>query len=160
MCSDIYGNIGMAYTSVSTTLNPSLRFTGRLASDPLGTMTIAENLIITGTSVDPSSRYGDYAQMTIDPTDGRTFWTVSEYFSGGRKNRASTFQISPPVLTAMFSGTPTTVCTGGSVTFTDQSLASPTSWTWSFPGGTPSSYNGQSPPAIVYNLIKFVGLVC
>jgi hypothetical protein len=56
MCSDIYGNIGMAYTSVSTTLNPSLRFTGRLASDPLGTMTIAENLIITGTSVDPSSR--------------------------------------------------------------------------------------------------------
>ncbi len=151
MCSDIYGNIGMAYTSVSTTLNPSLRFTGRLASDPPGTMTIAENLIITGTSVDPSSRYGDYAQMTIDPVDGRTFWTISEYFSSGRKNRASTFQISPPVLTAMFSGTPTTVCAGGSVTFTDQSLASPTSWTWSFPGGNPSSFIGQTPPAIVYN---------
>ncbi|MFZ4522976.1 MAG: PKD domain-containing protein [Bacteroidales bacterium] len=150
MCMDIYGNIGLAYTSVSTTLNPSLRFTGRYASDPLGTMTLGEDIIITGTSVDPSSRYGDYAQMTIDPVDGRTFWTIAEYFSGGRKNRASTYQISPPVLTAQFAGTPTTVCEGGSVVFSDQSLASPTSWTWSFPGGTPSSYVGQTPPAIVY----------
>ncbi|MCX6303631.1 MAG: PKD domain-containing protein [Bacteroidetes bacterium] len=151
MCMDIYGNIGLAYTSVSTTLNPSLRFTGRNASDPLGTMTLAESIIIDGTSIDPSSRYGDYAQMTIDPVDGRTFWSIGEYFSGGRKNRASTFQIAPPTLTAMFTGTPTIVCAGGTVVFTDQSLASPTSWTWSFPGGTPSSFIGQNPPAITYS---------
>ena len=151
MCMDIYGNIGMAYTCVSTTLNPSLRFTGRNASDPLGTMTIAEEVIVNGTSVDPSSRYGDYAQMTIDPADGRTFWSIGEYFSSGRKNMASTFQIAPPTLTALFSATPTTVCAGGTVAFTDQSLASPTSWNWSFPGGNPSSYNGQNPPSIAYS---------
>ncbi len=151
MCMDIYGNIGMAYTVVSSTQNPALRFTGRLASDPLGTMTLVEDTFINGTSIDPSSRYGDYAQMTIDPVDGRTFWSISEYFASGRKNRASTFQIAPPTLTAQFSGTPTTVCTGGSVVFTDQSLASPTSWTWSFPGGTPSGFVGQTPPAITYN---------
>ncbi|MCX6268186.1 MAG: PKD domain-containing protein, partial [Bacteroidetes bacterium] len=151
MCMDIYGNIGLAYTVVSTTQNPSLRFTGRYASDPLGTMTIAEDVIINGTSVDPSSRYGDYSQMTVDPVDGRTFWSIGEYFSSGRKNRVGVFQIAPPTLTAMFTGTPTTVCTGGTVTFTDQSLASPTSWTWSFPGGTPSTFIGQTPPAIVYN---------
>ncbi|MDP1622683.1 MAG: PKD domain-containing protein [Bacteroidales bacterium] len=151
MCMDIYGNIGLAYTVVSTTQNPSLRFTGRLASDPLGTMPIAEDVIINGTSVDPSSRYGDYSQMTIDPVDGRTFWSIGEYFSSGRKNRVGVFNIAPPTLTAQFTGTPTTVCAGGSVVFTDQSLASPTSWTWSFPGGTPSSYIGQTPPAITYN---------
>ncbi|MEI6901300.1 MAG: PKD domain-containing protein, partial [Bacteroidota bacterium] len=151
MCMDIYGNIGLAYTSVSTTLNPSLRFTGRIASDPLGTMPITESIIVNGTSVDPSSRYGDYSQMTIDPSDGRTFWSIGEYFSSGRKNMASTFQIAPPTLTAMFTGTPTTICKNGSVTFTDQSLASPISWSWSFPGGTPSTWNGQTPPAIVYN---------
>ncbi|MHC1776577.1 MAG: S8 family serine peptidase [Lentimicrobium sp.] len=53
-------------------------------------------------------------------------------------------------LTARFTGTPTTICTGGSVTFTDISFASPTSWNWSFPGGTPSSYNGQNPPPVAY----------
>lgn len=158
MCMDIYGNIGLAYTVVSTTQNPALRFTGRHASDPLGTMTIAEDVFINGTSVDPSSRYGDYAQMTIDPVDGRTFWSIGEYFSGGRKNRASTFQIAPPTLTAQFSGTPTTVCEGGTVVFTDQSLASPTSWSWSFPGGTPSSYTGQTPPAITYNTAGSYGV--
>jgi PKD repeat protein len=114
-------------------------------------MTLAEDVIINGTSVDPSSRYGDYAQMTIDPTDNSTFWSIGEYFNSGRRNRVGVFQIAPPALTAQFSGTPTSLCAGGSVTFADQSLASPTQWTWSFPGGTPSSYSGQTPPAIVYS---------
>ena len=151
MCMDIDGNIGLAYTVVSTTQFPSLRFTGRYASDPLNTMSITEEVIATGTQVDPSFRYGDYAQMTIDPTDGKSFWSIGEYFSGGRKNGVGVFQLAPPALTAMFTGTPTTLCSGGSVTFTDQSLHSPTSWTWSFPGGTPSTFSGQNPPAIVYN---------
>lgn len=54
-------------------------------------------------------------------------------------------------VTANFSGSPTTVVEGGSVTFTDLSTGSPTSWSWSFPGGSPSSYNGQNPPAITYS---------
>lgn len=51
---------------------------------------------------------------------------------------------------ASFSGSPTTVCEGGSVTFTDQSSGTPTSWTWLFPGGTPSSSNSQN-PTVAYN---------
>jgi PKD repeat protein len=150
MCMDANGNIGLAYTTVSTTLFPSLRFTGRYASDPLGTMTFAEEVIANGTQSNPSSRYGDYAQMTIDPTDDVTLWSIGEYFNGGRKNHVGVFQIAPPALTAEFSATPTTVCAGAAVTFTDLSLASPTSWTWSFPGGTPSSFSGQTPPPVTY----------
>ena len=52
---------------------------------------------------------------------------------------------------ADFSGTPATVVVGNSVTFTDNSSCNPTSWTWSFPGGTPSSFVGQNPPAITYS---------
>lgn len=52
---------------------------------------------------------------------------------------------------ALFTANVTTVTAGGSVMFTDQSVYNPTIWTWSFPGGTPSSYNGQNPPAIVYS---------
>ena len=151
MCMDVNGNIALAYTTVSTTLYPALRYTGSYASDPLGTMTFAEEVIANGNQSDPSSRYGDYSQMTIDPTDDVTFWSIGEYFTGGtRKNHVGVFQFAPPVLTAQFSGTPTTVCAGGTVTFTDQSLGSPTSWTWSFPGGTPSSYSGATPPPITY----------
>lgn len=54
-------------------------------------------------------------------------------------------------LNAAFTASNTNVCTGTSVTFTDQSSGPPTTWNWSFPGGTPSSYNGQYPPAITYN---------
>ncbi len=52
---------------------------------------------------------------------------------------------------ADFSGTPTTVVKGNTVTFTDLSDCNPTSWTWTFPGGSPASYNGQNPPAIQYD---------
>lgn len=54
---------------------------------------------------------------------------------------------------ANFTGTPTTVVVGNSVTFTDNSSCNPTSWSWTFTGGTPSSYSGQTPPAITYNSV-------
>ncbi len=53
---------------------------------------------------------------------------------------------------ANFSATPTSVCPGQTVQFTDLSTFAPTSWTWSFPGGTPSSSTSQN-PAIVYNSV-------
>lgn len=56
---------------------------------------------------------------------------------------------APPV--ADFSANFTTISAGGSVTYTDLSTYNPTSWSWSFPGGTPASFNGQNPPAITYN---------
>ncbi|MCC7501573.1 MAG: PKD domain-containing protein [Flavobacteriales bacterium] len=42
------------------------------------------------------------------------------------------------------------VCVGSSVTFTDISLLTPTSWSWSFPGGTPSTSTAQN-PTVTYN---------
>ncbi|RLD49992.1 MAG: hypothetical protein DRJ05_20220, partial [Bacteroidetes bacterium] len=152
MCMDASGNIALAYTTVSTSLFPSLRYTGRFASDPLGTMTMAEEVIGNGTQIDPSTRYGDYSQMTIDPTDDATFWSIGEFFNGGsRKNQVGVFQFAPPVLTAEFSANATSACPSQAITFTDASVGSPTSWSWSFPGGSPSTYNGQNPPSITYS---------
>lgn len=45
----------------------------------------------------------------------------------------------------------TTITAGGQITFTDLSVYNPTSWNWSFPGGTPATYNGQNPPPITYS---------
>ena len=54
---------------------------------------------------------------------------------------------------ANFSANFTTVSQGGNVTFTDSSIHNPTSWNWTFAGGTPGSFTGKIPPAIKYNTI-------
>lgn len=96
MAMDAQGNIALAYTAVSNTIKPTLRYTGRYANDPIGYMTIEEQVIVNGTSSNPSTRYGDYSQMTIDPVDDLTFWSIGEYFSGsGRKNRVGVFKLAP-----------------------------------------------------------------
>lgn len=52
---------------------------------------------------------------------------------------------SAPVPVAAFSASKTTVVAGESITFTDQSSNSPTSWSWTFFGGTPESSSEQNP---------------
>jgi PKD repeat protein len=54
----------------------------------------------------------------------------------------------PPV--ADFSGTPTTVSVGNSVQFTDLSENNPTSWSWTFDGGTPATSTDPD-PTVTYN---------
>jgi hypothetical protein len=77
---DKVGNIAMGYSQSSSSTHPSIRFTGRLAADTLGTMTQGETTIITGAGSQTSySRWGDYTSMQIDPSDGCTFWYTDEY---------------------------------------------------------------------------------
>jgi hypothetical protein len=45
----------------------------------------------------------------------------------------------------------TDVSVGESVMFTDLTIGDPIEWTWTFEGGTPDMYLGQTPPAIFYN---------
>jgi subtilisin family serine protease len=52
---------------------------------------------------------------------------------------------------ADFTANATNVVEGSSITFTDRSYYTPTQWEWLFPGGTPASFTGKTPPAIVYN---------
>jgi len=74
------GDIGLAYSVSSSTMYPSIYFTGRKASDPLNQMTFAEGIIQTGTvSMTTYSRWGDYSALNVDPTDNSTFWTTQEY---------------------------------------------------------------------------------
>ncbi len=57
--------------------------------------------------------------------------------------------VNPPAF-ADFVGVPTTVFTGDYVQFTDLSSNNPTSWQWSFPGGTPETSAEQN-PSVQYN---------
>ncbi|MFN3342045.1 MAG: T9SS type A sorting domain-containing protein [Flavobacteriales bacterium] len=91
---DEQGNIGMAYAVSGSSTFPSIRYTGRLATDPLGQMTFIEQVGATGTSVQTGvNRFGDYSQTSLDP-DGLTFWHTGEYISAGRKTRIFSFRIA------------------------------------------------------------------
>ncbi|MCB9135042.1 MAG: hypothetical protein H6636_06425 [Anaerolineales bacterium] len=80
---DSSGNIAMAYSaSDGTSTFPSIWYTGRLASDPLGTMPQGEGSIVngSGSQLSTGNRWGDYSSLTIDPVDDCTFWAVNEYY--------------------------------------------------------------------------------
>lgn len=72
------GDIGLAYNVSSTTVFPSIRYTGRTINDPLGQMTIAETSIVAGTSRNGSNRYGDYNSLDVDPSTD-SFWGTAKF---------------------------------------------------------------------------------
>jgi hypothetical protein len=80
---DKKGNMALGY-SVSNAVDvyPGIRYTGRLAGDPLGQMSLGEGTIIDGSGVQTTtnSRWGDYTSMNVDPVDDCTFWYVNEYY--------------------------------------------------------------------------------
>ncbi|HEU6446627.1 MAG TPA: hypothetical protein VFL61_16360 [Gaiellaceae bacterium] len=81
---DKAGNMGLGYSVVNgQDVFPGIRYTGRLAGDPLGEMTLGEGTVIDGSGVQTTqnSRWGDYTSMNIDPVDDCTFWYVNEYYA-------------------------------------------------------------------------------
>jgi hypothetical protein len=101
---DWQGNIAIGYSVVNgTDVYPGIRYTGRLAGDPRGQMTLGEGTIIDGTGVQRSSysRWGDYSSLNVDPTDDCTFWYVNEYYtlagqvfsSAGWQTRIGSFKL-------------------------------------------------------------------
>jgi hypothetical protein len=97
---DDNGSIGLCYAVAgpSPSTSPSLRYTGRLATDPLGQMTFTEQTAIAGSGVMTAcgNRFGDYSQTSLDP-DGITFWHTGEYITtGSPRTRIYSFQLPLP----------------------------------------------------------------
>ncbi len=79
MAMDKLGNIAIGYSRSSATLFPSIGVSARLASAPLGKLSISTNVIKGTGSQTTDTRWGDYAGMSIDPVDDCTFWFTTEY---------------------------------------------------------------------------------
>src|SRR5438132_4585223 len=101
---DKNGNMALGYSVVNgVDVFPGIRYTGRLSGDPLGQMTLGEGTIINGSGIQTTtnSRWGDYTDMTVDPTDDRTFWYVNEYYQvSGLPLPTPTPPLPPPGTTA------------------------------------------------------------
>ena len=77
------GDIALAYSVSSLSVNPGLRYTGRLVGDPAGTMTQVETTLRAGSGSQNGERWGDYSAMGVDPSDDCTFWYTNEYMPSG-----------------------------------------------------------------------------
>ena len=87
---DKAGNMLMGYTVSSSQISPGIRFTGRSVSDPPNQMAIEQQAVQgKGSQLSPE-RWGDYASMSIDPTDDCTFWFSTQYVSQTGKFNWST----------------------------------------------------------------------
>jgi hypothetical protein len=77
---DKVGDIAVGYSASSSTIYPSIRYTGRLPTDPAGVLA-AEKVVKAGAGSQTGglSRWGDYTAMAIDPVDDCTFYYTNEY---------------------------------------------------------------------------------
>lgn len=166
---DSSGNIAMGYSISSASMYPSIRYVGRMSSDPLNTMSIAEAGIINGggsqtnTWSGSPSRWGDYSCLSVDPTSPMTFWYTQEYYAttsqSGWKTRVGSFSFAN-ILSVHATAAPNVVCAGSStqlnVNATGGSGTYTYSWT-SVPAGFTS--NIQNPVVTPTETTKYVATV-
>jgi len=69
----------------------------------------------------------------------------------GPESYLKTIAINCPPASNFYASS-TQVCSGGTVTFTDISTNNPTSWLWTFPGGTPATSTLEH-PTVTYNTL-------
>ena len=86
---DHKGNIGIGYSFGGTPNFPGQRFAGRLASDPLGQLTLREAILVEGEGVQKVMRWQDYTQTAMDPSDDCTIWYVGDYIKKDQANYSS-----------------------------------------------------------------------
>lgn len=95
---DAKGNIGIGYSFGSASEYPGQRFTGRLAGDKLGIMTMKETVLVEGKASQTNTlRWEDYTQTAMDPTDDMTIWYVGDYFkenAGNYSTKIGAFKLS------------------------------------------------------------------
>jgi HYDIN/CFA65/VesB family protein len=77
---DKNNDIAVGFSASSSSINPAIRFTGRVPGDALGTLE-TENSILegTGSQITGLSRWGDYTALQVDPSDDCTFWYTNQY---------------------------------------------------------------------------------
>src|SRR5207237_6819630 len=96
---------------------------GRLAGERAGSSAQGEQTRIAGAGAQTStsSRWGDYSDMTVDPTDDCTFWYTQEYYpatgSATWHTRIGSFKFGPcpAVPKGILSGTITSTAGGAPI---------------------------------------------
>jgi PKD repeat protein len=169
--SDTVSTLNMTYftnyvkASIGTAAHLAIRDDGTLLADFTGTPTsgaVPLTVTFTDQSIGATSWSWDFGD-TGTSTDKNPIYTYTSvgtytvtltvYNATGSDTEIKTDYITvtppqPPV--ADFTANVTNINVGNSVTFTDETANHPTSWSWTFEGGTPAASTDQN-PVITYN---------
>ena len=99
---DRAGNIGIGYSFGGDPNFAGQRFAGRLASDPLGVLTLREAVLADGQAAQSTAprafeRWEDYTTTAMDPSDDCTIWYVGDYLkkdAAAYSTRVGAFRMS------------------------------------------------------------------
>jgi hypothetical protein len=76
---DNNGNLIMVYDTMSSTLNPSIAYTGRRATFPLGQFHDAGRFLFQGLAPTTDTRWGDYEATSYDGISHDHIWMAAQY---------------------------------------------------------------------------------
>lgn len=154
------GNMALGYSISSGSTYPSIRYTGRLATDSLGTMPQGEATLYNGSGSQTwTGRWGDYSSMSVDPTDDCTFWYTQEYIDsvGDWQTRIGSFKfplcgknilvhdciIDAPINSSTLNGTWILDCSDGVIKNS----------------GTLTKTTGPNPAAIYWRMDPYIDII-
>ena len=121
---DKLGNMMIGFSGSSGSQFPDIRYAGRLQGDPLNNLAQGETVMLAGggSQTSTGSRWGDYSNLTLDPTDDCTFWYTNQVYTATSANLWSTaigsfkFPACGVALTSRISGTVRSLATGLPIT--------------------------------------------
>jgi hypothetical protein len=134
---DRVGDMAIGYSATNATLNPAIRYAGRLAGDPPNTISQTEQSLLEGAGTQTGNcgasscvRWGDYSAMTLDQ-DGCTFWYTNMYYQTtglAFNTRIGAFSLPgcTPALTGSLQGTVSDSGTGNPISGATIALGSRT----------------------------------
>jgi hypothetical protein len=107
---DAAGDLAVTYMESSSSEYPSVSVTGRLASDPAGTLEPPQQAKAGSNTL--AGRGGDYSGISLDPSAANTFWIGNEY---GQSDVAwATWLAQIQIASSSGSDTPPTIATPAS----------------------------------------------
>jgi Carboxypeptidase regulatory-like domain/MBG domain len=164
---DRAGDMAIGYSATNATLNPAIRYAGRLAGDPVNSITQDETSLIEGTGTQSGTcgatctRWGDYSAMTLDQ-DGCTFWYTNMYYQTtglafNTRIAAFSFPGCTPAVSGALQGTVTASgggpISGVTVALGSRSTTTDVNGTYSFAGLPSGTY-----PNITASLPGYISL--
>ncbi|HLG02735.1 MAG TPA: PKD domain-containing protein, partial [Bacteroidia bacterium] len=78
-------------------------------------------------------------------------YTVEVFNAGCGSGQSAPVMVTSPAPVAAFTTSSSTICAGATANFTDNSTGGPTSWTWTFPGGSPGSATTQNVSNVMWS---------
>jgi hypothetical protein len=152
---DASNDIAVGFSASDSTINPQIRYAGRLVGDPINTLGQGEATMLAGGGhqTSTSNRWGDYSSLSVDPTDQCTFWFTTEYYSAtstsnwntevGNFKFPSCNSCTPPASPNAGSNSP--ICAGQTLQLTASTVTGAT-YSWTGPNGFSSNLQNPTIP--------------